>query len=87
MRFERRLRGDLPAGLAAAVLDYKRKAAENTGEVATRKASEEVIAAIAPVVPQSAATLLAFIESGDGGVAIGQPTPIFPRLEIEESVA
>ena len=40
--------------------------------------------AIAPVVPTSAARLLDFIASGDDGRAIGQPTPIFPRLELEE---
>ena len=50
--FNRRLSGKLPEALAAAVADYKRKAAENAGEVATRKASEEVIAAVAPAVPE-----------------------------------
>ena len=50
--FDRRMNGALPAGLGAAVSDYKRKAAENAGEIATRKASEEVIAALAPVVPE-----------------------------------
>jgi len=50
--FERRLRGDLPAGLGEAILDHKRKLAANgAAKVATRKASEmalEVINAIAP---------------------------------------
>ena len=39
--------------------------------------------AIAPVTPASAAKLIALIDSGGGGQAIGQPVPIFPRLELE----
>ena len=50
--FTRRLKGELPAALNAAILDYKRKAAEDSSEIATRKASEAVIAAIAPAVPE-----------------------------------
>jgi methionyl-tRNA synthetase len=38
--------------------------------------------AIAPVVPGSAAALIALIESGANGAAIAQPTPVFPRLEL-----
>ena len=40
--------------------------------------------AIAPVVPASAANLLALIASGADGTAIEQPTPAFPRLELAE---
>jgi methionyl-tRNA synthetase len=43
--------------------------------------------AIAPVVPASAATLLALIASGADGAAIEQPTPAFPRLELAEATA
>jgi len=50
--FERRLSGDLPAALSEAVLAFKRAAAEDASEVATRKASEAVIAAIAPALPE-----------------------------------
>ncbi len=50
--FIRRLKGDLPAGLGAAIADFKRKAAANPAEIATRKASEAVIDAIAAVVPE-----------------------------------
>ena len=50
--FERRLAGDLPAALNEAVLAFKRAAAGDASEVATRKASEAVIAAIAPALPE-----------------------------------
>ena len=46
------------------------------------EAVRRLATAIAPVVPASAATLLAFIATGDDGAPIGQPTPIFPRLEL-----
>ena len=38
--------------------------------------------AVAPVIPGSAASLIALIDSGEGGQKIAQPTPIFPRLEL-----
>ncbi len=38
--------------------------------------------AVAPVIPGSAATLIALIDSGADGTPIEQPTPIFPRLEL-----
>ena len=50
--FQRRLAGDLPAAFGEAVLAYKRAAAEDASEIATRKASEAVIAAIAPALPE-----------------------------------
>ena len=50
--FQRRLAGDLPAAFGEAVLEFKRKAAEDASEIATRKASEAVIAAIAPALPE-----------------------------------
>ena len=50
--FERRIANDLPASLNEAVLAFKRAAAEDASEVATRKASEAVIAAIAPALPE-----------------------------------
>ena len=46
--------------------------------VAVQKLAE----AIAPVVPGSAARLLALIASGDDGAPIAQPVPAFPRLEL-----
>ena len=43
--------------------------------------------AMAPVIPSSAEKLLALIEAGEGGAPIPQPTPLFPRLELEEEEA
>jgi transketolase len=50
--FERRMTGALPAALKATIDDLKHRAAADTSTIATRKASEAVIAAIAPVVPE-----------------------------------
>jgi methionyl-tRNA synthetase len=46
-------------------------------------AVRQLAQAIAPVTPASAAKLIALIDSGQGGKAIEQPMPIFPRLELE----
>ncbi|HET7709423.1 MAG TPA: methionine--tRNA ligase [Sphingomicrobium sp.] len=43
--------------------------------------------AVAPVIPESAGKLLALIGSGEGGAAIAQPQPLFPRLELAEDEA
>ncbi|WP_299483124.1 transketolase [uncultured Roseibium sp.] len=51
--FERRTRGDLPAGFPQAVLDYKKKLAEDQPTMATRKASEAVLGVINEVVPET----------------------------------
>ncbi|MBA3670013.1 MAG: methionine--tRNA ligase [Sphingomonas sp.] len=40
--------------------------------------------AIAPVIPESSARLLAAIAAGDNGQPIAQPVPLFPRLELGE---
>ena len=37
-----------------------------------------------PIIPASAEKLLALIDAGEGGTPIPQPTPLFPRLELEE---
>ena len=50
--FERRIKGTLPASFTQAILEFKKKAAEDASEVATRKASEAVIGAIAPALPE-----------------------------------
>ena len=39
--------------------------------------------AIAPVIPASAARLIAMIDAGDGGAPMAQPVALFPRLELE----
>jgi methionyl-tRNA synthetase len=39
--------------------------------------------AVAPVIPIASAKLLALIAGGSDGSPIAQPTPLFPRLELE----
>src|SRR3954471_21950263 len=46
-------------------------------------AVRELARAIAPVIPASADKLLTLIHAGEGA-PIAQPTPLFPRLELEE---
>lgn len=43
--------------------------------------------AIAPIIPASADKLLTLIDAGESGAPIPQPTPLFPRLELEEEEA
>ena len=50
-------------------------------------AVRELARAIAPIIPASADKLLSLIDAGEGGVPIAQPTPLFPRLELEEEEA
>ena len=47
-------------------------------------AVRELARAIAPIIPGSADKLLTFIDAGEAGAPIAQPTPLFPRLELEE---
>ncbi len=51
-RFERVVAGDLPSGLDSAVDSYKKQLAEEKPTWATRKASESVLKAIVPAVPE-----------------------------------
>jgi methionyl-tRNA synthetase len=46
-------------------------------------AVRELTRAIAPVIPESADRLLTLIDAGEGGAPIPQPTPLFPRLELD----
>ncbi len=48
-------------------------------------ALRQLASAIAPIIPASAEKLLALIDSGAGGAPIAQPTPLFPKLELEEA--
>jgi methionyl-tRNA synthetase len=50
-------------------------------------AVRELARAIAPIIPASADKLLALIDAGEGGAPIAQPTPLFPRLDLEEEEA
>jgi methionyl-tRNA synthetase len=47
-------------------------------------AVRELARAIAPIIPESADKLLTLIDAGEGGVPISQPTPLFPKLELDE---
>ena len=47
-------------------------------------AVRELTRAIAPIIPAAADRLLTLIDAGEGGSPIPQPTPLFPRLELEE---
>ena len=47
-------------------------------------AIRELARAITPIIPTSAEKLLDLIATGEGGAPIAQPTPLFPRLELEE---
>ncbi|WP_298819909.1 transketolase [uncultured Roseibium sp.] len=51
--FDRRYRGDLPATFTQAILDYKKKLADEQPTMATRKASEAVLSVINEVVPET----------------------------------
>jgi transketolase len=50
--FERLIAGDLPKNFDQTVTEYKRKLAEKPPTWATRKASQEILEAITPVVPE-----------------------------------
>ncbi len=50
--FERRIRGELPAALPAAVSKYKAELFASKPKLATRKAGEAVLNVIAPVIPE-----------------------------------
>lgn len=51
--FERRMRGELPGGLDAAIADYKKKLAVDKPKVATRKSSEMALEVINGIVPET----------------------------------
>ncbi|MCP4384961.1 MAG: transketolase [Hyphomicrobiales bacterium] len=51
--FDRRIRGDLPAGFDAAMLDYRKQLAVDRPKVATRKSSEMALDAINAAVPET----------------------------------
>jgi len=75
---------DAAAPWALKKTDPERMAAVlGTLVVAVRQLAE----AVAPVIPGSAEKLMALIDGGKDGSPIGQPTPVFPRLEMEEEEA
>jgi methionyl-tRNA synthetase len=50
-------------------------------------AVRQLAQAIAPIIPASAEKLLTLIDAGEGGASIPQPTPLFPRLDLDEEEA
>src|SRR4051812_7425630 len=50
-------------------------------------AIRKLAVAVEPVIPSSAAKLIALIDAGEGGTPIAQPVPLFPRLELEDEEA
>ncbi|MFM9845489.1 MAG: transketolase [Dongiaceae bacterium] len=50
--FDRRIKGDLPAGFAAAVTALKRATSAEAPKIATRQSSQKVLDALAPVLPE-----------------------------------
>jgi methionyl-tRNA synthetase len=50
-------------------------------------AIRQLAVAIEPIIPDSAAKLIAAIDAGEGGRPIGQPVGLFPRLELEAGEA
>ncbi|MCO6391199.1 transketolase [Aliihoeflea aestuarii] len=74
--FERRMRGELPDGLDAAIVDYKKKLSADQPKVATRKASEmalEVINGLLPDTIGGSADL-----TGSNNTKTSQTKPITP---------
>src|SRR5438874_559854 len=47
-------------------------------------AVRELARVIAPIIPTAADKLLTLIDAAERGAPIAQPTPLFPRLELEE---
>ena len=50
--FDRRIKGDLPAGFAAAVAALKQATSAEAPKIATRQSSQKVLDALAPVLPE-----------------------------------
>lgn len=75
--FNRRIAGDLPQKFLKTVNAVKKQIAENPADMATRKASESVIAALAPAVPElitGSADL-----TGSNNTKVAATTAIGPR--------
>ena len=69
------------------LLDFLRDIAAVQNNAANFRiaAIRKLAVAVMPIIPASAAKLVAAIDAGADGTAIAQPTPIFPRLELEDS--
>ncbi|MTI16588.1 transketolase [Rhodobacteraceae bacterium RKSG542] len=74
--FERRNRGDLPAGFEEAVQNYKKELAETQPTMATRKASEAVLGVVNAVIPETIGGSADL--TGSNNTKTAQTAPITP---------
>ena len=74
--FERRMRGELPAGLDEAIVEYKKKLASERPKVATRKSSEMALEVINAVVPETVGGSADL--TGSNNTKTSQTNPITP---------
>ncbi|QKV20436.1 transketolase [Oricola thermophila] len=74
--FERRMRGDLPASLDAAMEEYRKKLVADQPKVATRKASEMALEVINGVVPETIGGSADL--TGSNNTRTSQTAPITP---------
>jgi len=74
--FERRMRGDLPGGLDAAMEKYRKKLAADLPKVATRKASEMALEVINATVPETLGGSADL--TGSNNTKTSQTAPITP---------
>ena len=74
--FERRMRGELPISMEAAIADYKRKLVAEKPKVATRKSSEMALEVINAVVPETIGGSADL--SGSNNTKTSQTKPIAP---------
>ncbi|MEL6436022.1 MAG: transketolase [Pseudomonadota bacterium] len=74
--FERRMRGELPSTMAAAVADYKRQLAADRPKVATRKSSEMALEILNAAVPETLGGSADL--TGSNNTKTAQTAPITP---------
>jgi transketolase len=74
--FERRMRGDLPAGFVPAMADYRKKLASDAPKLATRKSSENTLEIINGVVPETLGGSADL--TGSNNTKTSQTAPITP---------
>lgn len=74
--FERRMCGDLPVGFENAILDYKRKLADEQPKVATRKASEMALEVINEALPETLGGSADL--TGSNNTKTSQTSPVTP---------
>lgn len=75
--FERRIRGDVPAGLDAAIKELKKQLVDDKPKMATRKSSETVLEVINGVVPETLGGSADL--TGSNNTKTSQTDPITPE--------